>query len=111
MNWKLSDGQAKFRKGRETRDQIAKAHWIIEKTREFKKSIYFCFIDYTEAFDCMDHDKLWKILKDMGIPDHFSFLLRNLYAGYKKTELEMEQPTGSKLERSSSRLCTVTLLI
>ena len=75
------DVQAGFRKGRETRDQIANIHWIIEKTREFQKNIYFYFIDYTKAFDCVDHNKLWKILKEMGIPDHLTCLLRNLYAG------------------------------
>ena len=73
--------QASFRKGRGTRDQIANIHWIIEKAREFQKSIYFCFIDYAKAFDCVDHNKLWKILKEMEIPDHLTCLLRNLYAG------------------------------
>ena len=72
---------AGFRKGRGTRDQIANIHWIIKKAREFQKNIYFCFIDYAEAFDCVDHNKLWKILKEMGIPDHLTCLLRNLYAG------------------------------
>ena len=73
------------RKGRGTRDQIANIRWIIEKTREFHKSIYFCFIDYAKAFDCVDYNKLWKILQDMGIPDHLTCLLRNLYAGQKAT--------------------------
>ena len=77
--------QAGFRKGRGTRDQIANIHWITEKAREFQKNIYFCFIDYTKAFDCMDHNKLWKILKEMGIPDHLTCLLRNLYAGQEAT--------------------------
>ena len=77
----LPDVQAGFRKGRGTRDQIASIHWIIEKARVFQKNICFCFIDYARAFDCMDHNKLWKILKDMGIPDHLTCLLRNLYAG------------------------------
>ena len=72
---------AGFRKGRGTRDQIASIHWIMEKAREFQKNIYICFIDYAKAFDCVDHNKLWKILKDMGIPDHLTCLLRNLYAG------------------------------
>ena len=81
MNRELSDVQAGFRKGRGTRDQIANICWIIEKAREFQKNIYFCFIDYTKAFDCVDHNKLWKILKEMGIPDHLTCLLRNLYAG------------------------------
>ena len=79
------DVQAGFRKGRGTRDQIANIHWIIEKAREFQKNIYFCFIDYAEAFDCVDHNTLWKILKEMGIPDHLTCLLRNLYAGQEAT--------------------------
>ena len=74
-----------FRKGRETRDQIASIHWIIEKAREFQKNIYFCFIDYAKAFDCEDHDKLWKILKEMEIPEHLTCLLRNLYADQEAT--------------------------
>ena len=80
----LSDVQAGFRKGRGTRDQIANIHWIIKKAREFKK-IYFCFIDFAKAFDCVDHNKLWKILKEMGIPDHLTVLFRNLYAGQEAT--------------------------
>ena len=85
MNHEIPDVQAGFRKGRETRDQIANIHWIIKKAREFQKNIYFCFIDYAKAFDCVDHKKLWKILKKMGIPDHLTCLLRNLYAGQKAT--------------------------
>ena len=89
MNRELTDVQAGFRKGRGTRDQIANIHWIIEKTREFQKNIYFCFIDYAKASDCvdhnMDHNKLWKILKEMGIPNHLTCLLRNLYAGQEGT--------------------------
>ena len=81
VNHELPDVQASFRKGRGTRDQIANIHWIIEKAREFQKYIYFCFIDYAKAFDCVDHKKLCKILKEMGIPDHLTCLLRNLYAG------------------------------
>ena len=81
MNHELLDVQAGFIKGRETRDQIANIHWIIKKARKFQKNIYFCFIDYAKAFDWMDHNKLWKILKEMGIPDHLTCLLRNLYAG------------------------------
>ena len=81
----LPDVQAGFRKGRGTRDPIAKICWFVEKAREFQKNIYFCFIDYTKAFDCVDHSKLWKILKEMGIPDHFTCLLGNLYAGQKAT--------------------------
>ena len=81
VNRELPDVLAGIRKGRGTRDQIANIRWIIEKAREFQKNIYFCFIDYTKAFDCVDHSKLWKILKEMGIPDHLTCLLRNLYAG------------------------------
>ena len=76
---------------------FANIHWIMEKAREFQKNIYFCFIDYAKAFDCVDHNKLWKILKEMGIPDHLTWLLRNLYAGQKQPlELDMEKQTGSK---------------
>ena len=85
-----------FRKGRETRDQIVNICWIIKKTKEFQKDIYFCFIDYAKAFDYVDHNKLWKILKEVGIPDHLICFLRNLYAGQEATELDMEQQTGSK---------------
>ena len=85
MNWEIPDVQAGFRKGRGIRDQTANIHWIIEKVREFHKNIYFCFIDYSKAFDCVDHNKLWKILKEMGIPDHVTCLLRNLYAGQEAT--------------------------
>ena len=81
VNGEFPDVQAGFGKGRGTRDQIANIHWIIEKAREFQKNIYFCFIDYTKAFNCVDHNKLWKILKEMGIPDHLTCLLWNLYAG------------------------------
>ena len=80
VNWELPNVQAGFRKGRETRDQIANISWIIKKARQFQKNIYFCFIDYTKAFDCVDHNKLWKILKEMGIPKHLTCLFRNLYA-------------------------------
>ena len=85
VNHELPDVQAGFRKGRRNRDQIANIHWIIEKTRECQKNNYFCFIDYAKAFDSVDHNKLWKILKDMGIPDHLTCLLRNLYAGQEAT--------------------------
>ena len=81
VNCELPDVQAGFRKGRRTRDQIANICWIMEKAREFQKNIYFCFIDYAKAFDCVNHSKLWKILQEMGIPDHLTCLLRNLYAG------------------------------
>ena len=81
MNHELPDVQGGFRKGRGTGDQIANIYWIIKKVRQFETNIYFCFIDYTKAFDCVDHNKLWKILKEMVIPDHLTCLLRNLYAG------------------------------
>ena len=89
-NWELPGVQAGFRKGRGTRDQIANVFWIIEKVRDFQKNIYFCFIDYAKAFDYVDHNRLWKIPKEMGIPDHLTCLLRNLYAGQEapvRTEL------------------------
>ena len=85
MNRELPDVQAGFKQGRGTRDQIANNCWIMEKAREFQKNIYFCFIDYAKAFDCVDHNKLWKILQVMGIPDHLTCLLRNLYAGQETT--------------------------
>ena len=85
MNRELPDVQAGFRKSRGTRDQIVKILWIIEKAREFQKKIHFCFIDYDKAFDYVDHNKLWKILKEMGIPDHLTCLLRNLYASQEAT--------------------------
>ena len=85
VNRELPDVQAGFRKGRGTRDQIANIRWIIEKASEFQRNIYFCFIDYAKGFDCVDHYKLWKILKEMGIPDHLTCLLRNLYAGQEAT--------------------------
>ena len=85
VNHELPDIQAGFRKGRGTRDQIANICWIIRKAREFQKNIYFCFIGYAKTFDCVDHNKLWKILQEMGIPDHLTCLLRNLYAGEEAT--------------------------
>ena len=85
VNHELPDVQADFRKGRGIRDQIANIRWIMEKAREFQKNIYFCFLDYAKVFDCVDHDKLRKILKEMGIPDHLTCLLRNLYAGQEAT--------------------------
>ena len=88
MNCELPDVQALFRKGRGTRDHIANVHWIIGKAREFQKNIYLCFIDYAKAFDGVDHNKLWKILKEMGVPYHLTWLLRNLYA-VKKQQLEL----------------------
>ena len=91
-NQELPDVQAGFSKGRGTRDQIANICWNIEKAREFQKNIYLCFIDYTKAFDCVDHDKLWKALREMGIPDHYTCLLRNLYAGQETT---VRTPVGN----------------
>ena len=85
LNWELPDVQVRFIKGRGTKNQIANISWTIEKAREFQKNIYFCFIDYTKAFDCVDHNKLWRILKEMGIPDHLTCLLRSLYAGQEVT--------------------------
>ena len=100
VNCELPDVQAGFRKRRGTRDQFANIHWIIEKERELQKNIYFCFIDYAKAFNCVDYNKLCKILQEMGIPDHLTCLLRNLYAGQEvKLELDMEQQTGSKWEK------------
>ena len=93
----IPDVQAGFSKGRRTRGQIVNIRWIIKKAREFQKNIYFCFIDYAKAFDCVDHNKLWKILKEMGIPGHLTCLLRNLYASQEATvRMDMEQQTGSK---------------
>ena len=112
MNWELPDVQAEFREGRGTRDQLANIHWIIEKAKEFQKNIYFCFIDYAKAFDCVDHNKLWKILQETGIPEHLFCLLRNLYAG-QEAIIRTRQNNGlvPVWERSTSRLCIVTLLI
>ena len=85
VNRELSDVQSGFRKAKGTRDQIVNIRWIIEKAREFQKNIYFCFIDYAKAFDYVDHNRLWKILQEMGIPDHLNCLLKNLYAGQEAT--------------------------
>ena len=98
MNCELPDIQAGLRKGRGTRDQIANIHWIIGKAREFQKNIYICFIDYAKAFDCVDHSKLWKILKEKRMPDHLTCLLRNLYVGQEATVSSGHgKQTGSKL--------------
>ena len=100
MNRELPDVQADFRKGRGTRDQIANIHWIMENTREFQKNIYFCFIDYAKAFDCVDHNKLWTILKEMGIPDHLTCLWETyMQVRKQQLELDMEQETVSKQEK------------
>ena len=96
VNHKLPDVQAGFRKGRGTRDKIVNICWIIKKARKFQKNIYFCFIDYVKAFECVDHNKLWKILKETRIPDHLTCFLWNLHAGEEMTELDMEQQTGSE---------------
>ena len=113
MNQEIPDVQAGFRKGRGTRDQIANISWIIEKAREFQKNICFCFIDYVKAFDCVDHNKLWKILQVMGIPDHLTCLLRNLYSG-KRQQLEpdVEQQTDSKLGKDHSKaICCYSVYV
>ena len=97
MSRELPDVQAGFRKGRGTRDPIANICWIIEKAREFQKNIYFRFIDYAKAFDCVDHNKLWEILKEMGIPDHLTCLWETyMQVRKQQLELDMEQQTGSK---------------
>ena len=97
MNRELSDVQAAFRKGRGTRDQIANIRWIMEKARKFQKNIYFCFINYAKAFDCVDHKKLWEILKEKGIPDHLTWLWEIcMQVRKQQLELDMEQQTGSK---------------
>ena len=97
MNRELPDVQAGFSKGRGTRDQISNIRWIIEKAREFQKNIYYCFTEYTEAFDCVDHNKLWKILKEMGIPDHLTTSWEIcIQVKKQQLELDMEQQTGSK---------------
>ena len=110
VNPELPDVQAAFTKGGGTRDQIANISWIIKKAREFQKCIYFCFINYAKAFDCVDHNKLWEILKGMGIPDHLTCLLRNLYAGQKAT-VKWKNRLVPNRKRSMSRECIVTLLI
>ena len=109
INRELADVQA----GRGTRDQISNIRWIMEKARKFQKNIYFCFIDYAKSFDCVDHNKLWKILKEMGIPDHLTCLLRNLYAGQEATVRTGHGTTHwfQKGKMSMSRLYIVTLLI
>ena len=101
----------RFERRRGTRDQIANIFWIIEKSREFQKNMYFCFIDYAKAFDSVDHNKLWKILKDMGIPNHLTCLLRNLYAGQEVTEPAIKEQTGSKSLKEYAKATFVTLPI
>ena len=104
MNRKLPDIQVGFRKGRGTRDEIANIHWIIEKAREFQKNIYFCFIDYTKAFDCVDHNKLWKIFKEMGKLDHLTCLLKSRQGKKQQLEPDIKQETGSKLGKEYNKV-------
>ena len=111
INHELPDVQAGFRKGRGTRDQIANIHWIIEKAREFQKNIYFSFIDYVKASDCVDHNKLWEILQEMEIPDHLTCLLRYLMQAKKQQNWTWNNRLVPNRERSRSRLYIVTLLI
>ena len=112
VNREHPDLQVGFRKDRGTRDQIAKFHWIIKRARELQKNIYFCFIDYAKAFDCVDNNKLWKVLQELGIPDHLIYLLRNLYAGQEAiVRTEHGTTVWFQIERSISRLYIVTLLI
>ena len=103
VNHEIPDVQSGFRKGRGTRQQIVDICWIIEKVREFQKNIYFCFIDYTKAFDCVDHKKMWKILKEMGIPDHFACLL-SIQVKKQQLALNLEQWTGSKLGKECVKI-------
>ena len=110
VNQEIPDVQSGFRKGRGSRDQIVNICWIIKKVREFQKNIYFCYIDYAKAFDTVDHNKLWKILKEMEIPDHLSCLLKNLYSGQEAT-VRTGHGTTDNWERNTSRLYIVTLLI
>ena len=103
VNWEIPDVHARFTKGWGTRDQIANICWILGKAKEFQNNIYFCFTDYAKAFDCVDHNKLWKILKEMGVPDLLTCLLRNLYVGQEATwKQDTGQQTGSKLERCTT---------
>ena len=111
INQEFPDVQTGFRKGRGSRDQISNIHWIIEKARDLQKNIYFCLIDYAKAFDCVDHNKLWKILKEMGIPDHLTCLLRSLCAGQEATVSTWNNGLVPNWERSMTRLYIVTLLI
>ena len=113
VNCELPDVQGGFQKGSGKRDQIVNIRWIIKKAREFQKNIYFCFIDYAKAFDCVDHNKLWKIIQEMGTPDHQTGLLRNLYVGQEATVRTGHGTTRlvPNRERSTSRLCIFTLLI
>ena len=111
VNWELPDVQAGFRKGRGTRDKIANIPWITEKAREFQKNTYFCFVDYAKAFDCVDCNKLWKILQEMGTPDHLTWLLRNLYAGQEATVRTGHETTDWFQMKKTVRLYIFTMLI
>ena len=111
VNRELPDVQAEFRKGKVTRDQIANIHWIIEKVREFQKNIYFCFIDYAKAFDCVDHNKLWKILQEIEIPDHLTCLLRNLYAGQEATVRTGHGTDWFQIEKRVCQGCMLSLCL
>ena len=112
VNRELPDVQAGFRKGKGTRDQIANIHWIMEKAREFQKNIYFCFIDYAKAFDCVDHNKLWKFLKEMGIPDHLTCFLRNVYAGQEAAVITKHGTTDwSKIGKGVHQGCILSLCL
>ena len=109
VNHELPNVQAAFRKDRGTRDEIANIHWITEKAREFQENIYFCFIDYTKAIDFVDHNKLWKILKEMGIPDHLTCLLKNLYAGQEATVRTGHETTDSfQIRKGVCQGCTLS---
>ena len=112
MNWRLPDVQAGFIKGRKTRDQTANILWVIEKAREYHKIIYLCFTDYTKAFDCLDHNKLWKILQEMGEPDNLTCLLRNLYAGQEATVRTKHGTTDwFKIGKGVCQSCILSLLL
>ena len=112
VNQELPDIQPGFRKGRRTRKEIANIHSITEKAREHQKNIYFCFIDYTKAFHCVDHNQMWKVLKEMGISDHLTCLLRNRYVGQEATVRTLYGKTDSfRIEKSTTRLFIVTLFI
>ena len=106
VNRELPDVQAGFRKGRGTTDQIANICWIMEEAKEFQKNIYFCFIDYAKVFDCVNHNKLWKILQEMGLPDHLTCLLKNLYAG--QLELDIEQQTPFQIRKGVRQDCILS---
>ena len=112
VDYELLNVQARFRKGRGTRDQSDNIRWIIKKARKFQKNIYFCFIDYAKAFECVDHNKLWKILKEMGLPDHLTCLLRNLYAGQEATIRTGHRTTNwFQIGKRVHQVYIVTLLI